>query len=83
MKITLDDGSTYEGDVDGFLPSGQGTCTYSDGTKYRGEWKDGLHHGQGIYTLPDGTLGRSSELTRLYSRTVTHEIRDGSNAWIF
>jgi len=45
----------YVGEIENWIPNGQGKQTYPDGIMYKGEWKDGKKHGQGTYTQPDGS----------------------------
>merc|ERR1712146_492074 len=48
--MTLDDGSTYDGDYKYGKPEGHGTRKYSDGREYIGDWENGNMEGHGIYT---------------------------------
>ncbi len=48
-KIVYADGSEYEGALDGFVRSGQGTLTYANGDRYTGEWKNDEIHGMGKF----------------------------------
>ena len=45
----------YVGEIENWVPNGQGKQTYPNGIMYKGEWKDGKKHGQGTYTQPDGS----------------------------
>ena len=45
----------YVGEIENWIPNGQGKQTYPDGIMYKGEWKDGEKHGQGTDTQPDGS----------------------------
>ena len=40
-KLTLDDGSVYEGDVVGGKPHGKGKMIHPDGRVEEGNWKNG------------------------------------------
>jgi hypothetical protein len=40
-KITLDDGSIYEGETANGKPHGKGKQIWADGTVEEGQWKDG------------------------------------------
>lgn len=51
------DGSCYEGDLNDWVPHGQGSLTYSDGRVHCGEFADENPHGPGVVTYPDhGTV---------------------------
>ena len=48
QKLTLLDGSIYEGQVLNSKPHGKGVQVYSNDNRYEGEWKEGAKHGSGI-----------------------------------
>merc|ERR1712146_855020 len=53
--VTLDDGSTYDGEFKNGKREGHGTRKYSDGREYIGDWENGNMEGRGIYTYPSGS----------------------------
>lgn len=56
-KITFQDGSIYEGDIDSYgKPTGQGRRTLPDGYSYVGGFKELLNNGYGEATYPNGTI---------------------------
>ena len=50
-KVTLSDGTVYEGEYRNGKRHGQGKMTFPSGNTYEGEWKDGKYYGQGIFTF--------------------------------
>ena len=54
-KVNYSDGSTYSGDLKGFLKDGQGTFTQADGSVYVGGFKEDLFEGNGKITFADGS----------------------------
>ena len=55
-RLTLSNGSVYEGQLQGSLYHGHGTFRSCHGYTYEGEWRDGQMHGQGRYTYYDGRI---------------------------
>jgi hypothetical protein len=53
QKLTLPDGSSYEGQVVDGNPHGKGIQVREDGYRYEGEWKDGVSHGKGDMYGPE------------------------------
>ena len=54
--VVLPDGTIYEGETIGNLPSGQGTVADLHGTHQQGEWRDGkAYKVSGTWVAPDGT----------------------------
>jgi len=45
----------YVGEIENWVPNGQGKQTYPNGIMHKGDWKDGKKHGQGTFTQPDGS----------------------------
>ena len=53
-KMTLSDGSVYEGQFKDGVFDGKGTLTYANGEQYTGEFKNGLYDGNGVLLIPMG-----------------------------
>jgi len=53
-KMTLRDGSIYEGEIVNGKPNGKGKKTFSDGRMYEGDFVNGKEHGKGKYTYLKG-----------------------------
>ena len=49
-KITLSDGSVYDGEWKKDKQEGHGIMRYADGSKYVGMWLNGMQHGKGTFT---------------------------------
>src|SRR3984957_14754261 len=56
QKITLSNGTVFEGEYKDGKAHGHGKETYPDGRVFEGEYKDGKAHGHGKETYPDGTV---------------------------
>ena len=54
-KITLRDGSVYEGAFREGMPHGGGTLTTLSGDRYVGDFANGLIHGEGVYSFSSGS----------------------------
>ena len=54
-RVKYSDGSTYSGDLSGFLRDGQGTLTLADGSVYTGGFKNDLYEGNGKLVFADGS----------------------------
>jgi len=54
-KITLMDGSHYEGAFEHGIPHGEGTLTTVNGDRYVGNFANGLIHGEGVYFFSSGS----------------------------
>ncbi len=54
-KVTLMDGSLYEGTFEGGIPHGKGTLLTLNGDRYVGEFSNGLIHGEGVYFFAEGS----------------------------
>jgi hypothetical protein len=52
--LTLEEGSTYSGEIKNGVPNGKGKLTMVDGTQYDGEWKNGVPSGHGTITTSNG-----------------------------
>ena len=52
--LSLDDGSSYEGQVVDGVPHGYGTMSYSKGDEYVGEFQNGNIHGRGTMSYANG-----------------------------
>lgn len=52
--VTLNDGSTYVGQLKYDVPWGKGTQTFSNGNKYTGQFKNGQMEGKGKFTWANG-----------------------------
>ena len=52
--LTLEEGSTYSGEIKNGVPDGKGKLTMVDGTQYDGEWKNGVPSGYGTIATPNG-----------------------------
>ena len=50
------DGTKYEGELEGFQPSGSGVYEWQDGTEYRGNWILGRIEGEGIMIWTDKAI---------------------------
>ena len=55
-KLTLPDGSVYEGDIKNGEMNGIGKLTWPNGSVYEGEMKNGEMNGRGKYKWPDGSV---------------------------
>ncbi len=53
-KMTLMDGSLYEGTFEGGIPHGEGTLITVNGDRYVGDFANGLIHGEGVYSFAGG-----------------------------
>ena len=51
---TLEDGSTYQGQLQNGDKNGQGVYIWSNGDRYDGDWKNGLMSGQGTFEDKQG-----------------------------
>ncbi len=54
-KMTLLDGSVYEGSFKKGRPHGKGTLVTTNGDRYEGEFSNGLLEGEGVYTFASGS----------------------------
>ena len=52
--LSLDDGSSYEGQVANGVPDGYGTISYSNGDEYVGEFQNGSIDGRGAMSYANG-----------------------------
>ena len=48
-------GHVYFGDLENYIPNGEGLLTVPNGNKYSGGFKDNKLHGMGTYEWPDGS----------------------------
>lgn len=48
------DMGAYEGNVEGGVRRGHGTCVYKNGNKYEGEWDNNFRHGRGTMHYASG-----------------------------
>lgn len=54
VRLTYEDGTSFEGYIVNFEATGQGMWKFPDGTVYRGNFKKGKPHGYGITRYSDG-----------------------------
>jgi len=47
-------GALYRGEIEDFLPNGNGEMQNADQTSYVGGWKDGKRHGEGTIIDKEG-----------------------------
>lgn len=57
-KITLLDGSVYEGSFKEGIPHGEGRLTTTNGDRYVGGFENGVIHGEGLYLFANGSKYR-------------------------
>jgi len=57
-KLTLKDGTIYEGHFHQGQPEGKGKISYSSGNSYNGSFKAGRYHGCGEFTWNNGNSYR-------------------------
>ncbi|TNJ30226.1 putative Phosphatidylinositol-4-phosphate 5-kinase [Giardia muris] len=55
-RLTLKDGTVYEGELNGRRRTGHGRCTYPNGSVYVGYWANDCRSGAGTLTFSDGTF---------------------------
>ena len=53
-KVSLEDGSEYEGQWKGDIRDGQGVQTFKSGSIYEGEFKNNKFDGKGVFTWVEG-----------------------------
>ena len=53
-RLTLPNGSRYEGDMKGGVPHGRGLLIWPDGARYEGAFREGERTGRGVFTWPSG-----------------------------
>jgi len=59
--VVLPDGTVYEGETIGDVPSGHGTVEDLHGTRQEGEWRNGkAYRVSGTWVAPDGTTEQGS-----------------------
>ncbi len=56
VKITLPDGSIYEGEQENGVRTGKGSVIWPNGDEYVGDFKNGLRHGKGRFTWTSGNV---------------------------
>merc|ERR1712146_477984 len=77
--VTLDDGSTYDGEFKNGKREGHGTRKYSDGREYIGDWENGNMEGVGFIhilvvanTLANGRMVKKKVMVYLHGLMVTN-----------
>lgn len=78
-ELTLEDGSTYVGNILNNQPQGQGVQTYPDGTRYEGLFSMGYRQGQGKLTYADGSVYKGTFLNGLPGGLGRITYADGSS----
>ena len=71
-RMTLTDGSKYDGEWKNNGPHGYGTFSYADGGVYQGYYQDGLKHGTGTLKGADGvTFSGEWRYDKEYTGTIS------------
>ena len=83
-SVTLNDGSTYEGEFKNDQPHGYGIMIWSEFKnpnffKYEGEWKNGVMHGKGCLLLRAGDTYEGYFINGLIEGGTIIYFNDGSN----
>ncbi|MCL2186335.1 MAG: Fe-S cluster assembly protein IscX [Treponema sp.] len=74
-KLTLEDGSVYEGEIADGKPHGKGKLIRANGEIYEGDFKSGKYHGKGKLIYADGEV-----FDGFWGQTATSGIRQHAKA---